>query len=73
VDLPLPAVEDLPSGAESTSDLENEKIPLLIEAVDRWEEPFHELSQRLSPDYVVYDFFQFWTVVEGSINRQKPA
>lgn len=35
VELPLPAVEGLPPGAESTSDLENEKIPLLIEAVDR--------------------------------------
>jgi len=61
VELPLPAVEGLPPGAESTSDLENEKIPLLIEAVDRWEEPFHALLQRLSPDYVVYDFLQCWT------------
>lgn len=55
VELPLPAVEGLPPGAECTSDIENEKIPLLLDAVDRWEEPFHALLQRLSPDYLVYD------------------
>lgn len=61
VELPLPFVEGLPPGAECTSDIENERIPLLVEAVDRWEEPFHALLQRLSPDYVVYDIFQCWT------------
>lgn len=61
VELPLPAVEGLPPGAESTSDIENDKIPLLLEAADRWEEPFHALLQRLSPHYVVYDVLQCWT------------
>lgn len=61
VELPLPAVEGLSPGAESTSDVDNEKIPLLIDAVDLWEQPFHALLKRLSPDYVVYDFIQCWT------------
>eukprot|EP01018_Ginkgo_biloba_P040298 Gb_04189 [translate_table: standard] len=61
VEMPLPSVEGLPSGAESTSDIPNEISPLLMKALDGLQKPFLHLLQRLSPDCVVYDFAQYWT------------
>ncbi|GLJ06068.1 hypothetical protein SUGI_0031240 [Cryptomeria japonica] len=60
VQLPLPAVEGLLAGAESTSDVPNEMEALLKTALDALEQPFEDLLHRLLPDYVVYDFSQYW-------------
>ncbi|GLJ06063.1 hypothetical protein SUGI_0031140 [Cryptomeria japonica] len=60
VELPLPRVEGLLAGAESTADIPNEMEALLKTALDGLEQPFEELLGRLSPDYVVYDFSQYW-------------
>eukprot|EP01018_Ginkgo_biloba_P030205 Gb_37848 [translate_table: standard] len=61
LELPLPTVEGLPPGAESTADVPNEMLPLLLKAVDRWSEAFEMLLQQLRPHCIVYDFAQWWT------------
>ncbi|XP_057831589.2 putative UDP-rhamnose:rhamnosyltransferase 1 [Cryptomeria japonica] len=60
VELPLPSVEGLPAGAESTADVPNEMEGVLKTALDGLEKPFEELLQWLLPDYVVHDFSQYW-------------
>uniref|UniRef100_A0A0D6QRE3 Glycosyltransferase n=1 Tax=Araucaria cunninghamii TaxID=56994 RepID=A0A0D6QRE3_ARACU len=62
VELPLPSVEGLPAGAESTGDVKRGgTIPLLIEALDRCDKPFEALLRRLSPDFIIHDGVQYWT------------
>eukprot|EP01018_Ginkgo_biloba_P030170 Gb_15187 [translate_table: standard] len=61
VELPLPTVEGLPPGAESTADVPNEMIPLLMKAVDTWSEAFEMLLKQLRPNCIIYDFAQCWT------------
>eukprot|EP01018_Ginkgo_biloba_P029959 Gb_25835 [translate_table: standard] len=61
VELPLPSVEGLPNGAESTADVPNEMIPLLLKAVDMWENPFETLLRQLRPHCIIHDFAQCWT------------
>eukprot|EP01018_Ginkgo_biloba_P040624 Gb_25837 [translate_table: standard] len=58
VELPLPSVEGLPNGAESTADVPNEMIPLLLKAVDMWENPFETLLRQLRPHRIIHDFAQ---------------
>nr|TKW31464.1 hypothetical protein SEVIR_2G108400v2 [Setaria viridis] len=72
VALPLPAVDGLPEGAESTADLPPEKVELLKAAFDGLAAPFAdflaaacsadgrsgELERR--PDWVVLDFAHHW-------------
>ncbi|GLJ32088.1 hypothetical protein SUGI_0646100 [Cryptomeria japonica] len=60
VELALPTVEGLPEGAESTADVPVELHDLLKIALDKLEKPFEDLLQRLSPDYVLYDFSRYW-------------
>eukprot|EP01018_Ginkgo_biloba_P011554 Gb_34237 [translate_table: standard] len=55
LELPLPFVDGLPSGAESTADIPIEMTSLLHKAFDRLEKPFQSLLQCLSPDYVMHD------------------
>ncbi|GLJ06070.1 hypothetical protein SUGI_0031260 [Cryptomeria japonica] len=51
---------ELPAGAESTADVPNEMEGVLKTTLDGLEQPFEDLLQRLLPDYVVYDFSQYW-------------
>ncbi|KAH9323170.1 hypothetical protein KI387_017809, partial [Taxus chinensis] len=60
VELSLPSVEGLPAGAESTADVPNEMEGVLKTAVDGLEQPFEDLLKILSPDYVIFDFSQYW-------------
>eukprot|EP01018_Ginkgo_biloba_P011687 Gb_33790 [translate_table: standard] len=55
LELPLPFVDGLPSGAESTADIPKEMTSLLHKAFDGLEKPFQILLQCLSPDYVMHD------------------
>ncbi|GLJ53015.1 hypothetical protein SUGI_1128980 [Cryptomeria japonica] len=51
--LPLPSVEGLPAGVESTADLKRGgTFELLIKAMDEWEKPFEALLARISPDFM---------------------
>ncbi|MQM15014.1 hypothetical protein Taro_047947 [Colocasia esculenta] len=62
VELHLPPTEGLPEGAESTMDLEFDKVPCLKKAVDGLEEQVAEFLATASPpvDWVVHDFIQYW-------------
>ncbi|CAL5079640.1 unnamed protein product [Urochloa decumbens] len=73
VALPLPAVDGLPEGAESTADLPPEKVELLKAAFDGLAAPFEEfLAAACSggedqagpfarrPDWIVLDFAHYW-------------
>lgn len=48
VELPLPAVEELPPGIECTADTSPHQWPLLLLAVRLLEEPFETLLRRLA-------------------------
>eukprot|EP01018_Ginkgo_biloba_P030143 Gb_35182 [translate_table: standard] len=56
VELPFHSVKDLPHGAESTGDVPNEMIQLLLNAVDMWENPFEMLLHQLCPHSIIHDF-----------------
>uniref|UniRef100_A0A0D6QR55 Glycosyltransferase N-terminal domain-containing protein n=1 Tax=Araucaria cunninghamii TaxID=56994 RepID=A0A0D6QR55_ARACU len=58
--LPLPFVDGLPPQVENTADVPNEMEGLLKKALDSLEKPFENLLERISPDYVIYDFSQYW-------------
>ncbi|CAN6213717.1 unnamed protein product [Urochloa humidicola] len=74
VALPLPAVEGLPEGAESTADLPPEKVELLKVAFDGLAAPFAEFLAGACagggevgagpfarrPDWIVLDFAHYW-------------
>eukprot|EP01018_Ginkgo_biloba_P029958 Gb_25834 [translate_table: standard] len=61
VELPLPSVEGLPHGTESTANIKNKMIPLLLNVVDMWKNPFETLLRQLCPHCIIHDFAQCCT------------
>ncbi|KAM0837906.1 hypothetical protein ACQ4PT_061334 [Festuca glaucescens] len=65
VPLPLPAVEGLPEGAESTADLPPDKVELLKKAMDGLSGPLaaflaDAVAVGRRPDWIVLDFCHHW-------------
>ena len=65
ISLPLPTVDGLPEGAESTADVPAEKIELLKKAMDGLAAPLAAfLADRAAadrrPDWIVHDFCHHW-------------
>jgi len=60
VRLPLPQVEHLPEGAESTMDIPLTKICFLKKAYEGLQDAVAELLKTSKPDWVFYDFAAFW-------------
>jgi len=60
VRLPLPHVEHLPEGAESTMDIPPSKNCFLKKAYDGLQDPVAELLKTSKPDWVFYDFAAAW-------------
>ncbi|GLJ47574.1 hypothetical protein SUGI_1004640 [Cryptomeria japonica] len=64
VELPMPSVDGLPIGIESTTGLfeigRTDLIPLLFQALDLCEHPFGALLKLLSPDFVIHDVTLCW-------------
>ncbi|KAL5705336.1 hypothetical protein ACHQM5_023651 [Ranunculus cassubicifolius] len=61
VEIPFPQpTENLPDGAEATSDLPIEKVEYLKKAFDGLESPFAKFLESSSPDWVVVDFMHHW-------------
>lgn len=71
VALPLPRVEGLPDGAESTNDVPDDEQGLLMEAFDGLAAPFADFlaaacaddgggGRRRRPDWVIADSFHHW-------------
>ncbi|XP_044985502.1 putative UDP-rhamnose:rhamnosyltransferase 1 [Hordeum vulgare subsp. vulgare] len=65
VALPLPRVDGLPDGAESTADVPPEKIDLVKKAMDGLEAPLtaflaDAVAAGRRPDWIVHDFCHHW-------------
>uniref|UniRef100_A0A0D9VXX4 Glycosyltransferase n=1 Tax=Leersia perrieri TaxID=77586 RepID=A0A0D9VXX4_9ORYZ len=60
VALPLPRVEGLPDGAESTNDVPYEKFELHRIAFDGLATPFSEFLATACADWVIVDVFHHW-------------
>uniref|UniRef100_A0A803QSM9 Uncharacterized protein n=1 Tax=Cannabis sativa TaxID=3483 RepID=A0A803QSM9_CANSA len=62
VDLPLPPVDGLPDGAESTADLPIHKVPFLKKAFDGLQPNLTKFLQDSSHDitWIVHDFACYW-------------
>lgn len=65
VSLPLPSVDGLPEGAESTADVPPEKIELVKKALDGLAAPFaaflaEAVAGGRKPDWIIHDFCHHW-------------
>ncbi|CAN6282194.1 unnamed protein product [Urochloa humidicola] len=66
VALPLPRVDGLPDGAESTNGVTHDKLNLLFQAFDGLAAPFAEFlraacaDERRRPDWLIVDCFLHW-------------
>ncbi|KAL6894427.1 hypothetical protein ACP4OV_008525 [Aristida adscensionis] len=78
VALPLPRVDGLPDGAESTNDVPHEKADLLWEAFDGLAAPFAEFlaaacaDEGDRPDWVVFDIFHHWAAA-AAVEHKVPS
>ncbi|KAK7331688.1 hypothetical protein VNO80_28425 [Phaseolus coccineus] len=69
VRLPLPHVQHLPEGAESTMDIPPTKNCFLKKAYDGLQDAVAELLKTSKPDWVFYDFAAAWvTPIAKSLN-----
>nr|KYP63098.1 Anthocyanidin 3-O-glucosyltransferase [Cajanus cajan] len=60
VGLPLPHIEQLPEGAESTMDIPTTKNCFLKKAYEGLQDDVSELLKTSKPDWVLYDFAASW-------------
>lgn len=60
VKLPLPRLEGLPVDAEATTDVPQDKVRYLKRACDSLRQPLAQFLQSSTPDWVLYDFAQYW-------------
>ncbi|CAN6310129.1 unnamed protein product [Urochloa humidicola] len=66
VSLPLPRVDGLPDGAESTNSIPHDKLNLLFQAFDGLAAPFADFlaaacaDERRRPNWIIIDGFQHW-------------
>ncbi|KAF7047424.1 hypothetical protein CFC21_056358 [Triticum aestivum] len=76
VALPLPRVDGLPEGAESTNDVPHDKFELLRKAFDGLAAPFSEFLRatcaegaRKRPDWLIVDSFHHWAAAAAIENK----
>ncbi|KAL3747205.1 hypothetical protein ACJRO7_016045 [Eucalyptus globulus] len=60
VSLPLPSVPNLPTSAESTSDLDIDSVPYLKKAYDQLEPALARFLSDGRVDWVIHDFASHW-------------
>ncbi|KAF7841067.1 UDP-glycosyltransferase 91A1-like [Senna tora] len=60
LELPLPKVENLPEGAENTTDVPDHLQPYLKKACDLLEEPLANFLETSDADWIVHDFNSYW-------------
>ncbi|TVU46063.1 hypothetical protein EJB05_05581, partial [Eragrostis curvula] len=78
VALPLPRVDGLPDGAESTNSVPAEKFILPIQAFDGLAAPFKEFldaacaDEETRPDWIIVDSFHHWTAA-AAVERKVPC
>ncbi|XP_058081182.1 putative UDP-rhamnose:rhamnosyltransferase 1 [Magnolia sinica] len=61
VELPLPAVDGLPEGAEATIDIQHGSDEYLKKAYDLSYPTFEQFIAAQSPDWIIHDLFPSWT------------
>ncbi|CAO2148261.1 unnamed protein product [Urochloa humidicola] len=77
VSLPLPRVDGLPEGAESTNSIPHEKHALLCQAFDGLAAPFTEFlagacaDEHRRPDWIIVDCFHHWAAA-AALEHQVP-
>ncbi|XP_048573177.1 putative UDP-rhamnose:rhamnosyltransferase 1 [Triticum urartu] len=76
VALPLPHVDGLPEGAESTNDVPHDQFELLREAFDGLAAPFSEFLRAACvdgagsrPDWLIVDTFHHWAAASAVQNK----
>ncbi|CAN6304267.1 unnamed protein product [Urochloa humidicola] len=75
VSLPLPRVDGLPDGAESTNSIPHDKHALLFEAFDGLAAPFAEFlaaacaDEHRRPDWIVVDIFHHWAAAAAAEHK----
>ncbi|NP_001140739.1 Putative UDP-rhamnose:rhamnosyltransferase 1-like [Zea mays] len=78
VALPLPRVDGLPDGAESTNSVPHDKFELLFKAFDGLAAPFAEFlggccaDEGRRPDWVVLDSFHYWAAT-AAVEHKVPC
>ncbi|KAL6856095.1 hypothetical protein ACP4OV_018897 [Aristida adscensionis] len=78
VALPLPRVDGLPDGAESTNGLAPDKVELLWKAFDGLGEPFADFlaaacaDDATRPDWIIVDSFHHWAAA-AAIDHKVPC
>ncbi|GKV11968.1 hypothetical protein SLEP1_g23177 [Rubroshorea leprosula] len=60
VQLPMPQVEGLPPGVESTADIPIHKVPYLKKAYDNLETPLADILKTSRVDWIIHDFAPHW-------------
>ncbi|KAL4269701.1 hypothetical protein GQ457_HM000800 [Hibiscus cannabinus] len=60
VELSLPRVHGLPSGAESTSEVPIDKVPYLKKAYDQLQVPLTEFLKNSNVNWIIHDFAPYW-------------
>ncbi|CAJ1963533.1 unnamed protein product [Sphenostylis stenocarpa] len=69
VRLPLPRIQHLPEGAESTMDVPSTKLGFLKKALDGLQDSVVEVLKTSKPDWVFYDFtFEWLPEIAKSLN-----
>ncbi|CAN6323246.1 unnamed protein product [Urochloa humidicola] len=75
VALPLPRVDGLPDGAESTNSVPHDKHALLFQAFDGLAAPFAEFlaaacaDDRRRPDWILVDIFHHWAAAAAAEHK----
>ncbi|GLT79122.1 hypothetical protein SLA2020_506240 [Shorea laevis] len=60
VQFPMPQVEGLPPGVESTADIPIHKVPYLKKAYDNLETPLADFLKTSPVDWIIHDFAPHW-------------
>ncbi|CAN1174424.1 UDP-glucosyltransferase 29 [Linum perenne] len=60
VELHLPSLPDLPPQSHTTKGLPDHLFPNLLDALDMASSDFSRILTELSPDLLIFDFFQHW-------------
>ncbi|KAL0457356.1 UNVERIFIED_CONTAM: UDP-glucosyltransferase 29 [Sesamum latifolium] len=60
IELQLPSLPELPSQFHTTKNLPPNLLPVLLQAFQMSSSSFSEILNALSPDLLIYDFFQPW-------------
>ncbi|GJM95929.1 hypothetical protein PR202_ga12725 [Eleusine coracana subsp. coracana] len=75
VTLPLPRVDGLRDGAESTNSVSRDKLHLLFQAFDGMAEPFAEFlgtacaDEKKRPDWIIIDSFHHWAAATAAEHK----